>query len=54
LALEVAGDAGAARRAYAAARAAVDRCDTAAIEATLEGYELDGLVRLLDQKLALS
>ena len=43
LALEVAGDDAAARRAYAAARAALDRCDTAAVEATLEGYHLDGL-----------
>ena len=50
LALEVAGDDGAARRAYAAARAALDRCDTAAVETTLEGYHLDDLVRLLEQK----
>ncbi|MEA3018642.1 MAG: hypothetical protein QOI47_166 [Actinomycetota bacterium] len=49
LALEVAGDPGA-RRAYAAARAALDRCDTAAVEMTLEGYHLDDLVRLLDGK----
>jgi chemotaxis protein methyltransferase CheR len=51
LALEVAGDEQAARRAYAAARAALDRCDTAAVEAALEGYQLDGLIRLLDGKL---
>ncbi|MEY2478353.1 MAG: chemotaxis protein methyltransferase CheR [Actinomycetota bacterium] len=51
LALEVAGDGPASRRAYAAARAAIDRCDTAAVEATLEGYQLDGLTRLLEQKL---
>jgi chemotaxis methyl-accepting protein methylase len=51
LALEVAGDAQAAGRAYAAARAALDRCDTAAVEAALEGYQLDGLIRLLDTKL---
>ncbi|MEY2567998.1 MAG: chemotaxis protein methyltransferase CheR [Actinomycetota bacterium] len=51
LALEVAGDIAAARRAYAAARAAIDRCDTAAVEATLEGYHLDGLTRLLERKL---
>jgi hypothetical protein len=51
LALEVAGDGPASRRAYAAARAAIDRCDTAAVEATLEGYHLDGLTRLLEQKL---
>ena len=52
LALEVAGDAAAARRAYAAARAAIDRCDTAEVEATLEGYQLDGVTHLLDRKLA--
>jgi len=52
LALEVSGDDVAARRAYAAARAALDRCDTAAIETTLEGYHLDELVRLLEQKQA--
>jgi chemotaxis methyl-accepting protein methylase len=52
LALEVAGDAVASKRAYAAARAAIDRCDTAAVEATLEGYQLDGVTRLLDTKLA--
>jgi chemotaxis protein methyltransferase CheR len=52
LALEVAGDSPASRRAYAAARAAIDRCDTAAVEATLEGYQLDGLTRLLEQKLS--
>jgi chemotaxis protein methyltransferase CheR len=51
LALEVAGDGPAARRAYAAARAALDRCDTAAVEAALEGYQLDGITRLLDAKL---
>lgn len=52
LALEVAGDGPASLRAYAAARAAVDRCDTAAVEAALEGYQLDGLLRLLDRKLS--
>ena len=50
LALEVAGDAGAARRAFSAARAALGRCDTAEVEAALEGYRLDDLVRLLDLK----
>ena len=50
LALEVIGDRSAARRAYAAARAALDRCDTAAVESTLEGYHLDDLTRLLDRK----
>lgn len=52
LALEVSGDDVAARRAYAAARAALDRCDTAAVETTLEGYHLDELVRLLELKQA--
>ena len=51
LALEVGGDELAARRAYAAARAALQRCDTAAVETTLEGYHLDDLVRLLDRKI---
>lgn len=53
LALEAAGNAAAARRAYAAARVAVDRCDTAAVEAALGGYRLDELVGLLDAKLGL-
>jgi chemotaxis protein methyltransferase CheR len=52
LALETAGDVNAARRAYAVGRAALDRCDTAAVESTLEGYHLDDLVRLLDRKAA--
>jgi Flp pilus assembly protein TadD len=51
LALEVAGDAPAARRAYRAARAALERCDTAVVELTLEGYHLDDLVALLDRKI---
>jgi chemotaxis methyl-accepting protein methylase len=51
LALEAAGHAAAAQRAYAAARAAVDRADVAAVEAALEGYRLEELVRLLDTKL---
>jgi chemotaxis protein methyltransferase CheR len=51
LALEVAGDGPAARRAYAAARAALERCDTAAVELTLEGYHLDDLVSLLERKI---
>lgn len=51
LTLEAAGHPVAARRAYAAARAAVERCDTAAVEATLEGYQFDELVGLLDKKL---
>jgi chemotaxis methyl-accepting protein methylase len=50
LALEAIGDPTAAQRAYVAARAAVDRGDTAAIETTLEGYGLDELTRLLELK----
>jgi chemotaxis protein methyltransferase CheR len=52
LALEAAGEPFAAGRAYAAARAALERVDTAAIEVTLEGYHVGDLVRLLDDKLA--
>src|SRR5205085_8077855 len=52
LALEAAGDGPAARRAYAAARAALERGDTGVVEATLEGYHVAELVRLLDDKLA--
>jgi chemotaxis methyl-accepting protein methylase len=50
LALEASGDEPSARRAYLAARAALDRCDTAEVEAALEGYHLDELSRLLDLK----
>ncbi|MCU1451535.1 MAG: hypothetical protein JWP02_3705, partial [Acidimicrobiales bacterium] len=50
LALEASGDQPSARRAYLAARAALDRCDTAEVEAALEGYHLDELSRLLDLK----
>jgi chemotaxis protein methyltransferase CheR len=50
LALEATGDRAAAQRAFTAARAAVDRGDTAAIETTLEGYRLDEFTRLLDLK----
>lgn len=50
LAHDAAGDTAAARRAYLAARAAIDRCDTAVVEATLEGYRLDELTRLLELK----
>jgi chemotaxis methyl-accepting protein methylase len=48
LALEAAGDARGARRAYAAARAALERCDPDVLEAGLEGWrpsELDGALR---------
>ncbi len=51
LALETSGDAGAATRAYAAAGAALDRRDTALVEATLEGYHVSELRRLLQTKL---
>lgn len=50
LALEALGDLAGAQRAYAAARASVDRCDTAVIETALGGYGLDELTRLLDLK----
>jgi chemotaxis protein methyltransferase CheR len=50
LALEASGDEPSAHRAYLAARAALDRCDTAEVEATLEGYHLDELSRLLELK----
>jgi len=52
LALEASGDTAAASRAYAAARNALDRSDGAIVEATLEGYGVDELARLLDMKLA--
>jgi chemotaxis protein methyltransferase CheR len=51
LALEASGDALAARRAYAAARRALDTC-AGGIEEYLGGYHVDELVRLLDTKLA--
>lgn len=51
LALEAAGHPVAARRAYAAARSAVERGETVAVETALEGYRLDELVTLLDDKL---
>jgi len=51
LALEASGDVAAGTRAYAAARAALDRGDTALIEATLEGYHVGELRRLLQIKL---
>jgi chemotaxis methyl-accepting protein methylase len=52
LALEASGDATAANRAYAAARVALDGSEAASVEATLEGYRVDELARLLDMKLA--
>ena len=51
VALEAAGHAAAARRAYAAARAALDRAGSAQVEAALEGYRADELVTLLGDKL---
>jgi chemotaxis protein methyltransferase CheR len=51
LALEAGGDRKAARRAYAAARAAIARCDTARVEAALEGYRLAALEDVLRFKL---
>lgn len=51
VALEVMGDAAAARRAYAAARAALARCDSAEVESTLEGYRLEDLISLLEGKI---
>jgi chemotaxis protein methyltransferase CheR len=51
LALEASGDRKAAHRAYAAARAAIARCDTARVEAALEGYRLAALEDVLRSKL---
>lgn len=51
LAFEASGDRVAGRRAYSAARAALDRCDTAVVELTLEGYHVGELRRLLQIKL---
>ena len=42
---------GAARRAYSTARTTLDACDTAEVEAMLDGYQVDDLARLLDRKL---
>ena len=50
LALEAGGDPVPARRAFRAARAAIARCDNAAVERDLEGYGVDDLIRLLDGK----
>ncbi len=51
VAQEAAGHRVAARRAYSAARAAVDRGDTSRLLAALEGYSADALVAILDGKL---
>ena len=50
LAFEAAGDDVAARRAFAAARAAIDRCDPAQVESALDGYHVDELIRLLEDR----
>lgn len=50
LSFEAAGDVEAAKRAYAASRAALNRAESAVVEATLEGYHLSELHRLLDLK----
>ncbi len=52
LALEASGDGTAARRAFAAAKRALEIGETGVLESTLEGYHPDELVRLLDLKLA--
>jgi hypothetical protein len=51
LALEASGDPMAACRAYAAARTALDASEPGMVEATLEGFGVDELARLLDMKL---
>jgi chemotaxis protein methyltransferase CheR len=51
LALEAASDIHAARRAFAASRAALDRCDAAVLESVLEGYSVTELSALLDRKM---
>jgi chemotaxis protein methyltransferase CheR len=50
-ALEASGDRRGARRAYAAALAALGRHDPGALEASLGGYRLDALSAMLDAKL---
>jgi chemotaxis protein methyltransferase CheR len=52
LRLEASGDRIAAGRAFAASRAALDRCDPAHIEAALEGWQPSQLAGLLDARLA--
>lgn len=52
LRLEASGDLVAAGRAFAAARAALDRCDPAHVEAALEGWQPSELAGLLDARLA--
>jgi chemotaxis methyl-accepting protein methylase len=52
LALEASSDPRAARRAFAASRAALERCDAAVLESVLEGYSAAELSALLERKLA--
>lgn len=52
LVLEAAGDAGTARRAFRAARSAVERADSEILRTRLDGYRVEEVVRLLDTKLA--
>ncbi len=52
LALEASGDVAAARRAFAVARTVLARGDNLTVEASLKGYGVDDLLRLLDRKLA--
>lgn len=50
-ALEAVGDDTAARRAFAAARSTLERCAADKLESSLEGYQPDEWVRLLEMKL---
>jgi chemotaxis protein methyltransferase CheR len=50
VALDAHGDDSAARRAFAAGRAALDRCDRASVEEVLEGYHFDELARVLERR----
>jgi chemotaxis protein methyltransferase CheR len=52
LALEASGHVAAARRAYGAARAALGRVDAHTTDITLDGYQREDFVRLVDAKLA--
>ena len=53
-ALEAAGDHAAARRAFGAARRLVGTADPVELEAAIEGYSVDELVRMLDVKITSS
>lgn len=52
LAFEASGDQAHARRAFLAARSALNRCDPSEIVAALGGYRVEELVALLDSRLA--